>query len=385
MSNKPHPLLTLCARIDSDAAHQREIAQAASGFTAWDDLLNQAKTQGLESLLYHHLQAAGVPLPPKVRQELQGLYLRHCHANQVRAETLAEILTTFEAAGIQALVLKGAALAHLIYPQPGLRPMSDVDLLIKKSDARQAQHLLNNLGFYGSIPDSQHWPDKHPAPAVRPGQGLTVSVELHHNLYQTFQPASLTFETLTSPPLTFSIAGSPAQTLGCEDMLGHLCEHVAYHASIWEPIRLIWISDIVGFAERYAAEIDWDRLAGQYPYVLKALSLFHFVTPLSEKLRQIVPLKIGQPPQGVGQEFAGFPRFSLAAQRDKGSRQTLYDTFYPPEWWLRLHYRLDSAQSLFWYRWVRHPLYILGPLYLAEKLRLLWFQQLHWRFSEEGD
>jgi hypothetical protein len=160
---------------------------------------------------------------------------------------------------------------------------------------------------------------------------------------------------------------------------------VAYHASIWEPIRLIWLADIVGFTERFAADIDWDRLAGQYPYVLKALSLFHFVTPLSEKLRRMAPLKIGRPPQGVGQEFAGFPRFSLAAQHGKGSRQTLYDTFYPPEWWLRLHYRLDSAQPLFWYRWFWHPFYILGPLYLAEKLRLLWFQQGRWRLSGDGD
>jgi len=54
----------------------------------------------------------------------------------------------------------------------------------------------------------------------------------------------------------------------------------------------------------------------------------------------------------------------------------LTDTFVPSEWWLRLHYGLNSAQPLFWYRWFKHPLYILGPFYLAEKLKLFWFQKL---------
>jgi hypothetical protein len=381
--DKPYPLLILCARLNSDAPHRQQVVQAAGQFTAWADLLSQAKAQGLESLLYHHLHAAGASLPPQIKRELQARYVRHGHANQVQTQALVEILTAYEAAGIEALVLKGAALAHLIYPQPGLRPMRDVDILVKKSEVRQGQQILAELGYYAPVPSAAHLPDKHLATATRRVEGLLVSVELHHNLYHSFQPVSLTIEGVTGPPLAFPLAGVTAHTLGYEDMLAHLCEHVAFHASIWEPIRLIWVADIVGFAELFAVEIDWDRLAWQQPYVLKVLSLFHFVTPLSDRLHRLAPLKLGYPPRGIGQEFAGFPRFSLAEQRGKGYRQMLYDAFYPSEWWLRLHYRLDSAQSLLWYRWFRHPLYILGPFYLAEKVRLLWFQQLRWRLGRD--
>jgi hypothetical protein len=266
-------------------------------------------------------------------------------------------------------------LAHLVYPEPGLRPMRDIDLLVNEAQMVQAQQVLAGLGFHAPLPDN-NLRDKHLAPATRQTDGLTVTVELHHNLFESFQLVSMAFDDLTSVPLAFQLGDTPAETLGCEDMLWHLCQHVAYHASIWEPIRLIWVADIVGFAERFVDETDWDRVARQYPLVLNMLSLFHFVTPLSAQLRERAYIEIGKSPQGVGWEFEGWPRIPLARQRDKDLRRILYDTFVPSEWWLRLHYGLNSAQSLFWYRWFKHPLYILGPFYLAEKLKLFWFQKL---------
>jgi hypothetical protein len=274
----------------------------------------------------------------------------------------------------------------MVYPQPGLRPMRDLDILVKAPQARQAQQLLGHLGFSAPLPGSGPLPDKHLATATRPCEGLTVSVELHHNLFNIFDPASMTLAQLSGPPLSFSLDGVTAYTLSGEDMLWHLCQHIAYHASIWEPIRLIWVADVVGFAEHFAEQINWARVTRCYPLALNTLSLFHFITPLSEKLRGLARLKIGpRPPQGVGQEFAGFPRYRLKALRGQSYRHVLHETFFPSEWWLRLHYRLNSAQSLFWYRWFRHPLYILGPLYLAEKLRLWWYLKLRRRLiKDEG-
>ena len=50
-------------------------------------------------------------------------------------------------AGVPFLVLKGAALAHLVYGDPRLRPMRDVDLLIRKADAGRALDVLTRCGF----------------------------------------------------------------------------------------------------------------------------------------------------------------------------------------------------------------------------------------------
>lgn len=378
-----HGLLAQCARTNSDSILDQQLVQQAKNLTEWKEVPAQAEANGLGPLLYVRLKTAGVDYPAHARRELQGLYLRHRHANQVRTQVAAEILTAFRAVNIQVLVLKGMALAHLIYPEPGLRPMRDVDLLVKESQMVQAQQVLADLGFDAPLPDDVLL-DKHLPPATRQIDGLMVTVELHHNLFEPFQMVSMTFEDLTSTLLAFQLDGAPANTLGCEDMLWHLCQHVAYHASIWEPIRLIWVADIVGFAEQFVDETDWDRVTRHYPLVLKMLSLFHFVTPLSERLQQQAVIEIGQPPQGVGQEFEGWPRVPWARRQEKGLRRMLHDTFLPSEWWLRLHYGLNSAQPLFWYRWFRHPLYILGPFYLVEKLKLFWFQKLRPRLSAKA-
>jgi hypothetical protein len=297
--------------------------------------------------------------------------LRHRLANQIRPQALAEILTTFDAAGISAMVLKGAALVHLLYPHPGLRPMRDLDLLVKKSEARHAQNLLAELGFVTSAPATSNLPDKHLPAAIRQIEGVSVSVELHHNLFNNDYPASMTFEQVSNSAIAFRLAETTAYTLGYEEMLWHLCEHVTYHATIWEPIRLIWVADVVGFAERFVNEIDWSRLARHYPHALKILSLFHFMTPLSETLRRRAGLKPGKALPGAGQEFDGWPRLSLAAQRDKGYGRILGDTFFPSAWWLRLHYRLDAIQPLFWHRWVVHPWRILtwAGRYLRDRIQ----------------
>ena len=371
VSPPTYSLLLSCTHLSDDPGRYLCIAQQASAFTAWDCLAAEAEVHGLAPLVYTRLQAAGVSLPLAVKRELQGLTVRHRLANQIRMQVLAEILTTFEAAGISALVLKGAALSQLLYPHPGLRPMRDLDLLIKKAEARHAQNLLAELGFIAPAPAASNLPDKHLPAAIRQIEGVSVSVELHHNLFNNDYHVSMTFEQVSDTALCFRLSGTPAYTLGYEEMLWHLCEHVTYHATIWEPIRLIWVADVVGFAERFVNEINWSRLAYHYPHALKVLSLFHFMTPLSETLRRRAGLKSVKALAGTGQEFDGWPRLSLAAQRDKGFRRILCDTFFPSAWWLRLHYRLDAGQPLFWYRWVVHPWRIVtwAGRYLRDRLQ----------------
>jgi hypothetical protein len=364
-----YQLLAYCACAECDAVHYYQLAQQLSEFTEWEGVSAQAEAHGLGPLLYVHLQAAGAPLPPTVKRELQGLYLRHRQANRVRTGVLGEILTAYNTAGIQALVLKGAALSHLVYPEPGLRPMGDLDLLVKKSEMRQAQSVLADLGFSASLPGDDTLPDKHLTMATLRTEGLPVRVELHYNLFNEYDPVSMAMDDLTVAPLPFSLGSTTAYTLGYEDMLWHLCHHMALHTAK-TPIRLIWVADIVSFAECFVEELDWERIRRQYPIILNTLSLLHFTTPLSETLLDKAHLKIGREPQGIGVDFQGWPRIGLVHWRGKSYWRILRDTFFPSEWWLRLYYMLGSTRQLFWYRWVWHPLEILrrGRLGLLERV-----------------
>ena len=314
----------------------------------------QAEAHGLTPLLYTHLQAVDVSVPATIKQQLQARTMQHSHAIRVRAKALAEILTAFQFAGIEALVLKGAALAHLVYPEPGLRPMRDLDLLVSPSQARQAQTLLGELGF-NAPPPGDTLPAKHLLAAKRWSEGMQVTVELHHNLYANGS-LNTELEALYPAAIPFTIEEVTAYTLSYEAMLAHIYQHLRTNLLL-DSLRLIWLADLVSLAERFAAEIDWPRVN---PHVLNALALCHWLTPLSEELLKVAPLNPGRPPQGIGREFEGWPRYSLAAQRHKGYGGILRDSFYPSEWWLRLYYGLPSGPALWWGRWLRHPLHILG-------------------------
>ena len=353
-SENTYLLLALCARAQGHPTQYQYLKQQALTLSTWDNLPVQAETHGLTPLLYTHLQAAGVPVPATIQPQLQARAMQHSHANRVRGCVLAEILSAFQSAGIEALVLKGTALAYLVYPMPGLRPMRDIDLLVSQAQARPAQALLAELGF-NAPPPGDSLPVKHLLAAKRWVEGMQVTVELHHNLYANGSPAT-TLEALCPAAMQLVIAGVTAHTLGYEAMLEHIYQHLRTNLLL-DSLRLIWVADLVSLAERFAAEIDWPRVD---PRVRNALALCHWLTPLSEELLRTASLNPGRPPQGIGREFEGWPRYPLAAQRDKGYVGLLRDSFYPAEWWLRFYYAPASPLAFWWGRVVAHPLHILG-------------------------
>lgn len=391
MNDATYQLLALCARAECRPIHYQQIALAASAATDWEDVLTQAEMHHLSPLLYAHLRAAGVPIPATVKRELRSRSMRHLVANQVRMRVLRDILSAYDAAGIPALVLKGAALAHIIYPDISLRPMSDLDILVPASEAHRAQQVLADLGFElpplsGSMSHHRHLPE-----VTLYVEETPVTVEIHHKLCSDYFDSAFSYirtailgrqtrrdqsqtalDGLTDSPYPFTVDGLTAHTLGHEDALGYLCRHLISHVNAWDFGRLIWMADIVSLAERFVAEIDWERVRRQYPTILRTLSLLHFMTPLSDELLKRASIKIGKAPKGIGVEFQGWPQVRRKPRQGRRDRSVLRDTFLPSEWWLRLRYNLGSTRPLFFYRWIRHPLYIAGQAVRALLERLGW-------------
>ena len=65
-----------------------------------------------------------------------------------RAAVATEALTALAAAGVPVILLKGIAYAGTLYPDPALRPMSDIDLLVRATDFITATRTLQRLGYW---------------------------------------------------------------------------------------------------------------------------------------------------------------------------------------------------------------------------------------------
>jgi hypothetical protein len=356
----PFAFLALCARARGHPLQYERLCQCAHALCAQGELLALAEQNGLSPLLHAHLQTVGMDLDPQVKQQLQARVLQHAHANRVRAKRLAEVLAALQSAGIPVLVLKGAALAHLVYVQPGQRAMRDVDLLVP--DARRAQAVLLEMGFQ---PPAYDLPPDHPhlAAVKKIIDGQQVTIEVHHQLFAPQARLGTTsYADLAPAAQQFDLHGVTAYTLGKEDMLWHVYAHAFGAPLTYEPFRLVWVADLVSLVEAWIDEIDWDAVQRRYRRAFNALPMLHHLTPWSEVVRERLAMDVPHTPAGVGQPFEGWPRFSLAAQKKKGLWGTLRDTFWPPEWWLRVRYGVGGWASWLWVRYAKHPLHILREM-----------------------
>ncbi len=143
--SQTYRLMGVCARAWPHPHVQAALQAALERFAAWETLPAQAERHGMGPLLWHHLRERS--LPPAVRRTLQGLYLRDRALNQIHAAALCRLLETLERQGIRPLVLKGLALAWQAYPDPALRPVSDIDLFLRQEEVHPAIQALQQAGY----------------------------------------------------------------------------------------------------------------------------------------------------------------------------------------------------------------------------------------------
>src|SRR2546422_8135768 len=77
--------------------------------------------------LYRNLHVQGVK--DRLLEKFKGIYRRTWCDNQLLFHEVSALLRSLGDAGIETIVLKGAALALLHYRDCGLRPMNDFDVM----------------------------------------------------------------------------------------------------------------------------------------------------------------------------------------------------------------------------------------------------------------
>jgi hypothetical protein len=135
-------------------------------------------------------EADAMSVPAGARDTVRWL-AGQLRQNRVRAarfaDDLAAILAGASAAGLPVMPLKGGLIAYTHHREPGLRPMADLDLLVRPVDEPGLHGVLTRLG-YGRAPS----PDDRHREYERPGDRVVAldgthpdnprSVEVHTRL-----------------------------------------------------------------------------------------------------------------------------------------------------------------------------------------------------------
>jgi len=180
-------------------------------------------------------------------------------------QDLAEILRACEQEQIAAIPLKGSLLATLYYTEPGLRPMNDLDLLVRPADEQRMLRLLARLRYQPLARSQKHVllarPESHGPVVSFTGEhpDNPRSLDLHTRLAEYFWGIKYDLtEEAWADSVSGRLQGAEARVLGPAALMHHLAIHASSDA-LARRLRLLHLADIALVANKID-QADWDRI-----------------------------------------------------------------------------------------------------------------------------
>lgn len=212
----------------------------------------------LSSALVRHLlrnaeMRLGTELVPEddARQSL----LMNRFTGGVQRRWMAEIA----AAGIPVVALKGFAFAHTLYPDPDLRTIGDIYLLVRAGDRDRLLVFLQNRGFAFELLPTGPWgfiSDASYQPMVSAEGDCSIDVHVQPDCYPAYR--SLDCDRVFAASRTVDIAGSVCSVPSDTHALVLSLTNVAKDK--FGPYSIRKIVD-VALLLRANRDIDWDEVA----------------------------------------------------------------------------------------------------------------------------
>lgn len=253
-------------------------------------------------------------------------------------EELKRALQAFDEAGIEAILLKGAAMEG-IYPA-GLRPFSDIDILIRKEKLLQAMETISALGYRlqplrsGLRTDDFYTHGE--VQYIKDGV-ITVRIEFHWTLGPPYPYSGrVDIEGVWKRASRSKIAGVDALVLSPEDSLLHSCLHLFRH---YHGGWLASSCDIAELIHHYEDRLDWEAFLDRVFQYRVCLPVQYSLKKTSELFKPPIP---GFVLEKLGKyKPSGFERrvFALLANpRDENSSKEALARFLTMPTALRFRY-----------------------------------------------
>jgi hypothetical protein len=207
-------------------------------------------------LVWWNLRSAPIDAADRamLRQQYHDTWLR----NQHHFALVSTTLDALHRAGIETLLLKGAALALTAYERPGLRPFGDVDVLVRPAAAAAARQVLRTRGWapVRNVEPSS-LPFRH---SLAYADGNGVDLDLHWCSLHDCSGDEESDSRFWSRALPLSLEGVGTRVLCPSDQLLHLCAH----GLRWTPVPTDhWLADAAVVLRRADAGVSWAALAAE--------------------------------------------------------------------------------------------------------------------------
>jgi len=234
---------------------EKDDALAMQFYEEWTKAVPLDQVEGgsfrLVPMLYKRLSELRADFIDKDR--IAGIYKYSLYRNHMLFRHCLPALEEIKERGIDMIVLKGAALTAAYYKDYGIRPMTDIDILVEEKKISIVVDILKNLGWTLEEETSINKLIKafHAVHMIH-GDGYTMDVHWAISDYW--------FRQAKGPKNRF--ATETASLSGCEiKILAPVYQllHNAVHGVMWNEMSSVrWIADTVVILKNRESDIDWE-------------------------------------------------------------------------------------------------------------------------------
>lgn len=359
----------ICAALRSTPADWP--ASAPAGFA--DEVLHAAVRHGVAPLLHASPSTAGWPIA--IRQALRRHALEFAQWEMRHDQAVREVLDALAAARVRAIVIKGTALAHSLYPAP-VRTRGDTDILVPPAAAELAIRTLQGLGFGRHAGVSGEFVATQASFTRHAADGSRHTVDLHWQFNNSHLLARvLTYDDLmhcAQPlpglgPNALAPCAVHALAIACLHRCTH--RHNPYHVDgmpLHDENRLIWVYDIHLLAARMAPS-DWDQLR---QFATRKHLLAVCADGLAAAARSLGTQAPALAPAGPSRELpwrylraGAWQQRWLDLRALPGARarvRWIHETLFPPPSYMRWRYGDEAGERRLAWLYLRR---MIGPLW----------------------
>lgn len=248
-------LLLLAA---SEGSSDEELRSLLTGTIDWPRLAWLAIAERATSVLWRRLSRVAPDLvQPEFAQTLQRLALMTDFRGAYLRERCDQTLRAFADAGIDTLLLKGAALAYVIYGGDfTARSMGDADVLVSPDRAEDAWRIARETGWEWEADQypRARYERHHHLPPLSDQRRTGASFELHTRLSPAGHPFSLTLADTVPHSSPVALLGERVRALSPSAQIAHLAVHFIWsHEGLfggWRCLRDVGAVVAMG-------DVDW--------------------------------------------------------------------------------------------------------------------------------
>lgn len=255
-----HKLIFLCARLKINSSLQQKIKELISHPTNWNEIIEISRRHQILTLIYYNLNKLNLKniIPKDIYYALENSYYLNLDRNIKLHREFSSVLEAINSIQIDIIILKGVHLTEIVYKNPALRAMADIDILIKEKELKRLKALLLQLGYQEAIKNV-------PANFIQRYQitfgfikailpNLSLYIDVHRKLVPA-RPYNINLPLLWERTQKKSLAGLKVSFLSREDTLLFLALHLKGHMR--QPLPLKSICDIAELLNLYKNNLDW--------------------------------------------------------------------------------------------------------------------------------